>query len=225
MTGEPPPPRTAPEATATEQSEALRATSTGWEPTDGRPPPPYGEIADARNEPPPRFVGLVTRVIALALDALLIDAVALAVTGAVLLLFSIFSISSRHHEVALLIGGGLFIVWVVCYFAGFWTTTGQTPGDRVMQIRVIRADGSELRPRHAIVRLAGMVLSLPLFWGYVPILLSARRRGAFDVMAGTVVIAAAPASPERPDTPSTARRGAAAARDGAGGAARRVPDR
>jgi uncharacterized RDD family membrane protein YckC len=84
---------------------------------------------------------------------------------------------------------------VVCYFGAFWTTTGQTPGNRVMQIRVARADGTRLKPRHALVRLVGLVLSLPLFWGFVPILMSARRRGVFDVMAGTVVTVISPPNP------------------------------
>jgi len=59
-----------------------------------------------------------------------------------------------------------------------------------MRIRVIRLDGGPLRPRHALARLVGIVVSLPLLWGYVPILLTERRRGVPDVMAGTVVVAA-----------------------------------
>ena len=49
----------------------------------------------------------------MALDALLIDGVALAVTGAVLLVNSVFSISNRHHDLAVVIGGALFILWVL----------------------------------------------------------------------------------------------------------------
>ncbi len=74
------------------------------------------------------------------------------------------------------------------YFVVFWTTTGQTPGSRVMRIRVLREDGDHLRWFRALVRLGGMVISLPLFWGYLPILTSTRRRGVPDVLAGTVVV-------------------------------------
>ncbi len=151
------------------------------------------------------YAGLVTRTIAFALDALLIDAAALAVTGAVLLVFSVLSVSSKHHAAVAVVGAVVFVVWVISYFGVFWTTTGQTPGNRVMQIRVIRADGTRLKPRHALVRLAGMVLSLPLFWGYLPILTSARRRGAFDTLAGTVVIIA----PRAASGSETDRRGSA----------------
>ncbi|MFL5911347.1 MAG: RDD family protein, partial [Gaiellaceae bacterium] len=66
------------------------------------------------------------------------------------------------------------------------------PGSRVMRIRVVRANGSQLRPRHALARLVGMLVSLPLFWGYLPILVTDRRRGVFDAMAGTVVVTTTP---------------------------------
>ena len=57
-----------------------------------------------------------------------------------------------------------------------------------MRIRVVRADGTALRPRHAVVRLIGMVIGLPLLIGYVPILVSDNRRALHDKMAGTVVV-------------------------------------
>jgi uncharacterized RDD family membrane protein YckC len=133
------------------------------------------------------YAGLVTRAIAITVDALLINAAALAVTGAVLMLESLFSVSHKHNKLAAAVGGAVFAVWLISYFAVFWTTTGQTPGNRVMQIRVTRADGTRLRPRGALLRLAGMVISLPLLWGYIPVLTNARRRAAFDVLAGTIV--------------------------------------
>jgi uncharacterized RDD family membrane protein YckC len=129
---------------------------------------------------------VVTRLIALVLDALVINTVAAVVTGAVLLVLSVFSAGGKHAWLAAL-GTVAYVVWVVTYFGVFWTTTGQTPGGRVMQIRVTRVDGSRLRPRHALVRLAGMAVSLPLFWGYLPILTTPRRRGVPDVLAGTIV--------------------------------------
>jgi uncharacterized RDD family membrane protein YckC len=65
-----------------------------------------------------------------------------------------------------------------------------------MRVRVTRSDGTGLKPRHALARLAGMVISLPLFWGYLPILSGGRRRGVFDVLAGTVVVVVPAASPD-----------------------------
>jgi uncharacterized RDD family membrane protein YckC len=145
------------------------------------------------SQPAVAYGGLVTRAIAIVIDALLIDAAALCVTGAVLLLQSVFAVSGNHHALAVAAGGVLFFVWVAGYFTAFWTTTGQTPGSRVMEIRVARPDGTRVGVRRALVRLAWMVLSLPLLWGYLPILWTRRRRTVFDVMAGTVVTVAPPA--------------------------------
>lgn len=142
------------------------------------------------------YAGLVTRAIALVIDALVICGVTLAVSGAVLLVKSVFSIGHIDHALVVSLGIGLYVVWVVGYFAVFWTTTGQTLGGRVMQIQVTRSDGSPLRPAQALVRLVGMVLSMPLFWGYLPILWSPRRRGVCDLVAGTVVTGVEPGPPE-----------------------------
>ena len=88
-------------------------------------------------------------------------------------------------------GGVLFVIWVIVYFTTFWTNGGVTPGNRVMRIRVMRADGSRVRPRHALVRLLGMLIGLSVLLGYLPILVTDRRRALHDAMAGTVVIATA----------------------------------
>jgi uncharacterized RDD family membrane protein YckC len=74
----------------------------------------------------------------------------------------------------------------------FWSTTGQTPGNRLLQIRVCRADdGDVLRPRKSLLRLGAMVLcALPLFVGFLPILLNSRRRGLHDMIAGSGVVSA-----------------------------------
>ncbi len=150
--------------------------------------PARPQSAEPPREAPVRYAGAVTRTIALVVDVLLIDVVALAVAGAVALIFAVFAVTSRNHTLAAVIGGAAFVAWLIGYFVSFWTTTGQTPGSRMMHIRVVRPDGTRLRPRHALIRLGAMVLSLPLFWGYWPILTSPRRRGVPDGMAGTVVV-------------------------------------
>jgi uncharacterized RDD family membrane protein YckC len=154
---------------------------------------PAQRVARRVHQPPPPerveggYAGLVTRTIAFAVDAALIDIAAAAVGGVVLLILSIFPVSHDARTVLAAVGGIAFVAWGIAYFVTFWTTTGQTPGNRVMEIQVVRADHSALRPRHALVRLVGMVISLPLLWGYIPILLGDRRRGVHDVLSGTEV--------------------------------------
>jgi uncharacterized RDD family membrane protein YckC len=142
--------------------------------------------------PAPTYVGLVTRAIAFSLDAALVNLIALIVAVAVGLALSIFSIPDELVPVFAAIGAALWLVWAVAYFVTFWSTTGQTPGNRLLRIKVVRAlDGGVPRPRQSLVRFVGLTLAaIPLFAGFLPILFDARRRGLQDMLARTVVISA-----------------------------------
>src|SRR3954454_24356651 len=100
---------------------------------------------------PAGYGGVVTRALAGGVGALLIDLGALFVGAGVALILSIFRVARDTKTVLAVIGGVLFVVWVVGYFVTFWTTTGQTPGDRVMRLRVLREDGASLKPFRALV--------------------------------------------------------------------------
>jgi uncharacterized RDD family membrane protein YckC len=140
----------------------------------------------------PVYEGLVTRGIAFAVDAALINLAALIVSVSVGLALSVLDPSNSLETVALAVAGVAYVVWTIAYFVTFWSTTGQTPGNRLLQIRVCRAgDGDALRPRKSLVRLGAMVLcALPLFAGFLPILVDNRRRGLHDMIAGSVVVSA-----------------------------------
>ena len=134
------------------------------------------------------YAGFVTRTIAFAIDAAVINAAAIAVAAVVALVLSVFPASHQMRSLIAAVGGVLFAVWVVGYFVGFWVATGETAGSHVMRIAVVPVDGERLGWRRAISRFAGLVLGLPLLVGYVPILLNDRRRGLQDVMGRTVVV-------------------------------------
>jgi uncharacterized RDD family membrane protein YckC len=71
----------------------------------------------------------------------------------------------------------------------FWSITGQTPGARIMQIKLVSANRGRVKPVRALVRGIGMNLAmLPLFAGFLPILF--RRRGFPDWLAHTLVLEA-----------------------------------
>jgi uncharacterized RDD family membrane protein YckC len=145
------------------------------------------------------YAGLITRTIAFAIDAAIINVVAITVAAVIALVLSVFPASDDMKKLLAAVGAGLWVVWLIAYFVTFWTTTGETPGNRVMRIRVVRADGGgRVRPARALARLAGLVIGLPLFLGYVPILLTDRRRGLQDVMGRTVVVNRLPDSPSPP---------------------------
>ncbi|MBB4660666.1 RDD family protein [Conexibacter arvalis] len=138
---------------------------------------------------PGRYVGLVTRAIAFTADAVLLNAVAIATAAAVALAFTVLTLPSELKPVALAVGGAAYLTWTVAYFAVCWSTTGQTPGARLMRFRVCDEDGATISPRRALLRFVALTLAaIPLFAGFLPILVDDRRRGFHDRVAGTVVV-------------------------------------
>ena len=141
------------------------------------------------NDAPGDYAGFVTRAIAFAIDVAIIDLVAATVAIVVGLGISAFEVPDGDRDRDDDVGGLAFLAWFVGYFATFWSTTGQTPGARVMGVRVVCAGGQPVHLRAAIVRLAGMALAaIPLFAGFLLILIDDRRRGLQDRLARTVVV-------------------------------------
>jgi uncharacterized RDD family membrane protein YckC len=75
------------------------------------------------------------------------------------------------------------------YFVLFWSTAGQTPGMRLMGLRVLTSGGTYPGVIRSLVRVIGLGLAIvPLFLGFLPVLVDRRRRGLHDLVAGTVVL-------------------------------------
>ena len=136
------------------------------------------------------YAGFVTRFIAFGVDLVIINVVAAAVALVVGLAASALGVSQSLVNATLGLGGLTFLLWSAGYFVTFWSTAGQTPGARLMGIRVMGAEGEPaIRPRRAVVRLFGMALAaLPCFAGYLLVLVDDRRRGLHDRLARTVVV-------------------------------------
>jgi uncharacterized RDD family membrane protein YckC len=150
----------------------------------------------------PDYTGLVTRAIGFGVDALIIDLAAIVVAAIVALALSLFKVPSRLDTALAAIGAVVFIVWAAAYFVTFWSTTGQTPGARMMRFRVLApgAKRGHIGPRRALLRLLGMILAaIPLLAGYFMVLFDDRRRGLHDRLARTVVV-------DAPDTETPVRR-------------------
>ena len=150
------------------------------------------------------YTGLVTRAIGFGIDAVIIDLTAVVVAAIVALALSLFNVPSEIDTALAAIGAVVFVVWSAAYFVTFWSTTGQTPGARVMRFRVL-APGvphGHIGPRRALLRLLGMILAaIPLLAGYFMVLFDDRRRGLHDRLARTVVVDASEA-----ETPANRRR-------------------
>jgi uncharacterized RDD family membrane protein YckC len=134
-----------------------------------------------------RYGGLVSRAIGLVVDAGLAHVTFLVVAASVGLVLSLADSLSQGWVEGAIAGGGWGVV-VAVYFVSFWTATGQTPGMRIMRVRVVRADGGQLSVWRSFVRLVGLVLAIvPLFAGFLPVLFDRRRRALPDYLARTVV--------------------------------------
>ena len=138
----------------------------------------------------PRYQGLVTRTIAFALDCAVINVVAIAVALAVGLAASVLDLPSGVEKGLVAVGGLAWFFWSAGYFVVSWATAGETPGDRLLHIRVCDADDfTVLSVRRSILRLVFLTLAaIPLFAGFLPILFDDRRRGLHDMLAGSVVV-------------------------------------
>jgi uncharacterized RDD family membrane protein YckC len=134
------------------------------------------------------YAGLVTRAVALGLDALVVNIIAV-ITGALInLIASFFGSNGTLSPLEALLGGAAWLVWGAVYYTVFWSLTGQTPGDRLMGIRVYGTTSDRIHIRQAFFRYWAMLLAfLPLGAGFVPVLYDEQRRGWHDRIAKTVV--------------------------------------
>lgn len=135
------------------------------------------------------YGGLAARGAAIVADALLVHLAFLAVAGAIALIESMFDAFHPGWLTGSLLGAGWAVV-VVGYFVLFWSTTGQTPGMRLLGLRVLTGSGRPPSVWRSLVRFAGLIVAIvPLFAGFVPVLLDDRRRALQDFVAGTAVVA------------------------------------
>jgi uncharacterized RDD family membrane protein YckC len=135
------------------------------------------------------YAGIVSRTVALAIDAGTLTigfAVASGVFGLILSLFTPVEVSSPG---AVLSAAAFWSIVVATYFVLFWTLAGETPGMRLMALRVINAAGDPPSLGRSLLRLVGMILAaIPFFAGFLLILVDDRRRGLQDMIAGTTVV-------------------------------------
>ena len=135
----------------------------------------------------PREGGLAIRGVALCLDALLAHvaffmgvAMIALVTSLAGRLPSVWAEGAAAAGWTILVGG---------YFVFFWTTVGRTPGMLALHLRVETSSGTLPGLGRSCVRLAGLAVAISaLLLGFLPVLVSDRRRALPDYLADTVVV-------------------------------------
>jgi uncharacterized RDD family membrane protein YckC len=133
--------------------------------------------------------GAVTRGLAFALDALIVNLGFSGLAAIAALIASAFSGNENGISApALVAGTTLWFALGGLYMVGFWSLAGQTPGMRFLGIR-LDAGSRGLPLGRSIKRLIGMALAvIPFGLGYLGILFDERRRAWDDRMSGADVL-------------------------------------
>jgi uncharacterized RDD family membrane protein YckC len=146
---------------------------------------------------PTKSVGLVTRALAVLVDAAIINAGFLGAAAVVAALFGSDGVSTLGFA----FGTGAWILVIYLYAMTFWSLAGQTPGMRFLGIRIEHDGSPRLGPRRARRRLFGALLALlPLGLGFLGLVTRDDRRGWHDRRADTDVVRAAAAAPWLPES-------------------------
>jgi uncharacterized RDD family membrane protein YckC len=88
---------------------------------------------------------------------------------------------------------GLQLLLGLAYYVYFWSSSspwpGQTIGSKLLNIRVVRTDGSDLTISQALIRYVGFVISaLALLIGLIWAAFDPNKQGWHDKIAGTYVV-------------------------------------
>jgi uncharacterized RDD family membrane protein YckC len=135
------------------------------------------------------YAGIATRAVGLAVDAALAQAIVFAGGAVLALVASLVSDARLDTTLGRLLAGAAWLLTVMGYFTLFWSTAGQTPGMRLMGIRVVTAAGVHPGVIRSAWRVVGLGLAIiPLFAGFLPVLIDSRRRALQDFLAATVVV-------------------------------------
>lgn len=158
------------------------------------------------------YAGFVSRLIALVIDILITMLIIVAAIWFFSITVTVFQLSATWEYiksifpqlsrwfgwvVVPLTGTLLAVTFILLYHIIFTTVLGQTPGKILMGLRVLTVNGSRVTFWRAALRMLGYVIAiLPLFMGFLWVLIDDRRQGWHDKIAGTFVVYAWPAQPD-----------------------------
>lgn len=141
-----------------------------------------------------QYAGFVTRLVAFALDRLILTVILTTLATVATFLYESFNVNQWFgtEQLAQAIATSLAIVTgiliILSYDIGFWLLAGQTPGKRAMGVRIVRTDGQRMVFGNALRREIGYWLSAILFLGYLWVIVDNRRQAFHDKLAGTLVL-------------------------------------
>jgi uncharacterized RDD family membrane protein YckC len=135
-----------------------------------------------------RSPGAFRRLAAIFYDLVLLCGVLVIAVTLVIVPYDLISgVPFPQDRISYRIGLQLYLAAVIgVFFVFFWVRGGQTLGMRTWRMRLVRDDGSGLRPRHALVRLAWAILCLaPAGAGLLWMLFDRDRLTCYDRLSRT----------------------------------------
>ncbi|MDD5723717.1 MAG: RDD family protein [Syntrophales bacterium] len=132
------------------------------------------------------YGGFWRRAAAISIDTIILDlfTVLLAMIGNLLI-----PVGDSFSYTVIIPYYGMAVLINAAYFTYFHGTTGQTPGKRLLGLKVVQADGEPMTPGIAFLRWVGYIISkIPLFLGFLWAAFDDRKQGWHDKIAGTRVI-------------------------------------
>jgi uncharacterized RDD family membrane protein YckC len=138
----------------------------------------------------PAEAGAATRLLAIGLDALILNLILLLISTLVAsLLSTIFGLGGESRAVTIAFGAFAWLIASAFYLGLFWTLAERTPGMTFFALRIRDSEGGHVPPRQDLRRLVGFYLAvIPFFLGFKGILFRDDRRGWHDRFAGTIVL-------------------------------------
>ena len=111
--------------------------------------------------------------------AIIIDGVILGIVGGIL---SRLMTTTAYTAISWLVGAAYYVIFWV-----YWQ--GQTPGKRILNLRVVRADGAPVDWATAIIRYIGYIVSgFILLIGFIMAAFDDEKRALHDRLANTRVV-------------------------------------
>jgi uncharacterized RDD family membrane protein YckC len=145
-------------------------------------------VAPSRATAPRTFAGFATRFGSWVVDVIVADVAyaAMAAAARYLAVLLLDWDSPGRGSTLWRVGLGL---WLLVYNWAAWATTGRTPGQALLGLRVVRGDGTELGTARALVRALVYPISFALAGlGFIGVFVGRRHRALHDVAADSVVI-------------------------------------
>jgi uncharacterized RDD family membrane protein YckC len=137
--------------------------------------------------PPP--AGLLRRLGAMLYDTLIVIALLMVITAALLPLTGGEAITSERYGALEYVYQVALLGIVIVFFGWFWTHRGQTLGMQAWRLKVVRQDASTLTWLDAVKRLAAAIISLaPLGLGYFWLLIDRDKLTWHDRLTRTRVV-------------------------------------